>query len=214
VSRVIDNLVRLGAEVVHSGIADVHASGHAKAEDLKLFFSVARPEWFVPVHGEFRHLVANSRLAAKMGVAESKVVLAEDGDQLILDDEGLRHVGRVPAEYVYVHGTVGDVSHGTLGERRILGGEGMVTVIVCVDLEQGRLVAGPEVATRGWVEREDAAQVVEAVRERVATNVGAALRDGEREVSALERLVRKAAGSTVNEQTRRRPMIVPVVMQA
>jgi ribonuclease J len=214
VSRVIDNLVRLGAEVVHSGIADVHASGHAKEEDLKLFLSVARPEWFVPVHGEFRHLVAHSRLAAKMGVAESKVVLAEDGDQLILDDEGLRHVGRVPAEYVYVHGTVGDVSHGTLGERRILGGEGMVTVIVCVDLEQGRLVAGPEVATRGWVEREDATEVVGAVCERVANNVRAALRDGDRELPALERVVRKAAGSTVNELTRRRPMIVPVVMQA
>jgi ribonuclease J len=214
VARVIDNLVRLGAEVVHSGIADVHASGHAKEEDLKLFLSVARPEWFLPVHGEFRHLVAHSRLAAKMGVERTKIVLAEDGDQLVLDDDGLRHVGRVPAEYVYVHGTVGDVSHGTLGERRILGQEGVVTVIVCIDRARGQIVAGPEVATRGWVEREDSEAVVGAVTERVGKNVAAALADGQTERTALERVVRKAAGSTVSELTRRRPMIVPVVIEA
>jgi ribonuclease J len=214
VARVIDNLVRLGAEVVHSGIADVHASGHAKEEDLKLFLSVARPEWFLPVHGEFRHLVAHSGLAAKMGVERTKIVLAEDGDQLVLDDDGLRHVGRVPAEYVYVHGTVGDVSHGTLGERRILGQEGVVTVIVCIDRARGQIVAGPEVATRGWVEREDSEAVVGAVTERVGKNVAAALADGQTERTALERVVRKAAGSTVSELTRRRPMIVPVVIEA
>jgi len=214
VSRVIDNLVRLGAEVVHSGIADVHASGHAKQEDLKLFLSVARPEWFVPVHGEFRHLVAHSRLATRMGVARDRVVLAEDGDQLILDGDGLRHRGRVPAEYIYVHGTVGDVSSGTLGERRILGQEGVVTAIVCIDATKGTLVAGPEVATRGWVEREEAADVVAAVTARVRANVTAALRDGERDRRSIERVVRKAAGSSVNELTRRRPMIVPVVIEA
>ncbi|MCC6225912.1 MAG: ribonuclease J [Microthrixaceae bacterium] len=214
VSRVIDNLVRLGAEVVHSGIADVHASGHAKSEDLKLFLSVARPEWFVPVHGEYRHLVAHSRLAMKMGVASDRAVLAEDGDQLVLDDEGLRMRGRVPAEYVYVHGTVGDVSSGTLGERRILGQEGVVTAIVCVDLSAATLVAGPEVATRGWVEREESAEIVAAVADRVRRNLTAALGDGERNRSALERVVRKSAGSAVSELTRRRPMIVPVVIEA
>lgn len=214
VSRVIDNLVRLGAEVIHSGISDVHASGHAKSEDLKLFLSVARPEWFVPVHGEYRHLVAHSHLATKMGVPADRVVLAEDGDQLVLDDEGLRMRGRVPAEYVYVHGTVGDVSSGTLGERRILGQEGVVTAIVCVEVTSRTLVAGPEVATRGWVEREESAEIVEAVTDRVRTNVSAALRDGETERAALERVVRKAAGSAVSELTRRRPMIVPVVIEA
>lgn len=214
VSRVIDNLVRLGADVVHSGIADVHASGHAKQEDLKLFLSVARPEWFVPVHGEYRHLVAHSRLAVKMGVPSDRVVIAEDGDQLILDADGVRHRGRVPAEYIYVHGTIGDVSSGTLGERRILGQEGVVTAIVCVEPTSGLIVAGPEVATRGWVEREDSAEIVEAVTERVRTNVAAALRDGERNRASLERVVRKAAGSAVSELTRRRPMIVPVVIEA
>ena len=134
VTKVIDNLVRLGAEVVHSGIADVHATGHAKQEDLKLFLSVAQPEWFVPVHGEYRHLVAHARLGQAMGVATDQVVVAEDGDQLVLDDDGLRLAGRVPADYIYVHGTVGDVGTGDLGERRILGDEGVVTAIVCVDI--------------------------------------------------------------------------------
>ena len=100
VTKVIDNLVRLGAEVVHSGIEDVHATGHAKEEELKLFLSVARPEWFVPVHGEYRHLVAHARLARLMGVGADHVVVAEDGDQLILDDDGVRLAGRVPADYV------------------------------------------------------------------------------------------------------------------
>jgi ribonuclease J len=214
VSRVIDNLVRQGAEVVHSGIADVHASGHAKQEDLKLFLSVARPEWFVPVHGEFRHLVAHSRLAAKMGVAESRIVLAEDGDQLVLDDEGLRPNRRVPADYIYVHGTVGDVSSGTLGERRILGEEGVVAAIVCVDLATGTLLAGPEVATRGWVEREDPGDVISAVTESIRKAVVSALGSGGADLAAVEKALRKAAGSTVSEKTRRRPMIVPVVIEA
>jgi ribonuclease J len=215
VTKVIDNLVRLGAEVVHSGISDVHATGHAKAEDLKLFLSVARPEWFTPVHGEYRHLVAHARLATQMGVAKDHVVIAEDGDTLVIDDNGVRLGGRVPAEYIYVHGTVGDVSHGTLGERRILGEEGVVATIVCVDLAKRDLVAGPEVATRGWVGAEDAPDLAKRVVERVRTNLVAALSEGKPlDVPAIEKIVRRAAGSTVNELTRRRPMIVPVVLEA
>ena len=214
VSKVIDNLIRLGAEVVHSGIADVHASGHAKEEDLKLFLSVARPECFVPVHGEFRHMVAHSRLARKMGVADEKIVVAEDGDQLIIDAEGIHLGGRVPAEYVYVHGTVGDVSRGTLGERRILGDEGVVAAIVCVELTSRVIVAGPEIATRGWVAREESSDLVSELVKRISKNVSAALRDGETNLATLERIVRKSAGSTVSELTKRRPMIVPVVIEA
>jgi ribonuclease J len=215
VTKVIDNLVRLGAEVVHSGVEDVHASGHGKAEDLKLFLSVAQPDWFVPVHGEYRHLVAHSRIAQKMGVAPDQTVVAEDGDQLVLDDDGLRITGRIPAEYIYVHGTVGDVSHSTLGERRILGDEGVVTAIVCVDLEKRTLVSGPEVATRGWVGEDDDSDVVEAVRAKVNDEVRAILGSKDRlQRKNVERVVRKAAGSTVNQLTRRRPMIVPVVLEA
>lgn len=213
VSRVIDNLIRYGAEVVHSGIADVHATGHAKAEELKLFLSVTRPEWFVPVHGEYRHLVAHSRLGAVMGVPKDRILVAEDGDSLILDDDGLRFGERVPSEYIYVHG-VGDVDHTTLRDRQILGTEGVVAAIVCVDLERRELVSGPEIATRGWVAPEESGDLFAGVADRVAKLVQQALNADEVSQRSIEKAVRRGAGSYVGEKTRRRPMIVPVVLQA
>ncbi|NLA36739.1 MAG: ribonuclease J, partial [Actinobacteria bacterium] len=213
VSRVIDNLIRYGASVVHSGIADVHATGHAKAEELKLFLSVTRPEWFVPVHGEYRHLVAHARLGEVMGVAKKNILVAEDGDSLILDDDGLRFGDRVPSEYIYVHG-VGDVDHTTLRDRQILGTEGVVAAIVCVDLERRELVSGPEIATRGWVAPEESADLFNGVADRVAQLVRQALNADEVSQRSIEKAVRRAAGSYVGEKTRRRPMIVPVVLQA
>jgi len=213
VSKVIDNLVRLGAQVVHSGIADVHATGHAKEEELKLLLSVAKPEWFVPVHGEYRHLVAHQRLATVMGVDRARTVIAEDGDQLVLDDDGLRIVGQVPAEYIYVHG-VGDVDGGTLRDRQILGNEGVVAAIVCVDISHGLLLGGPEIATRGWVAPEESADLFDGIADRVRAGVLAALAEDGVTAQKVEKAVRRAAGSFVGEKTRRRPMIVPVVVQA
>src|SRR5918994_607226 len=125
VSKVIDGLVRLGAEVVHSGVADVHASGHAKQEELKTLLSIVRPDWFVPVHGEYRHMVAHAKLARAMGaVADDHVLVCTDGDQLVLDDGGMRVDREVPAGYLYVDGIIGDVGHGVLRDRRGLGGGG------------------------------------------------------------------------------------------
>lgn len=213
VSKVIDNLVRMGAQVVHSGIADVHATGHAKEEELKLLLSVAKPEWMVPVHGEYRHMVAHARLAKIMGVASDNVLIAEDGDQLLLDDEGLRVVGQVPAEYVYVHG-VGDVDGGTLRDRQILGNEGVVAAIVCVDLATKKLVGGPEIATRGWVAPEESTDLFAGIANRVRDAVVAQLTEADATRPKIEKAVRRAAGSFVGEKTRRRPMIVPVVVEA
>jgi len=213
VSKVIDNLVRMGAQVVHSGIADVHATGHAKEEELKLLLSVAKPEWMVPVHGEYRHMVAHARLAKIMGVAADNVLIAEDGDQLLLDDEGLRVVGQVPAEYVYVHG-VGDVDGGTLRDRQILGNEGVVAAIVCVDLVTKKLVGGPEIATRGWVAPEESTDLFDGIANRVRDAVVAQLTEADATRPKIEKAVRRAAGSFVGEKTRRRPMIVPVVVEA
>jgi ribonuclease J len=212
VSRVIGGLIRQGAEVVHSGLQDVHATGHAKAEELKLLQSILQPEWFVPVHGEYRHLVAHARLAETMGRRSDHVVVAEDGDRLVLDDDGLRLEGRVPSDYVYVHGTVGGVGHGVLSDRRILAEEGMVTVIVCVDRAAREVVGSPEIATRGWIHADEAAELLAELSERVSTAVGDALRSGEAR-PRLERAARRATGSFVADRTRRRPMIVPVVIE-
>jgi ribonuclease J len=217
VSKVIDGLVRLGVEVVHSGIEDVHATGHAKQEELKTLLSIMRPDWVVPVHGEYRHLVSHAKLARDMGVAPDHVLVCEDGDQLVLDDDGLRRVGRVPAGFLYVDGIVGDVGNGVLRDRRVLAEEGVVVVVTTVDSETGAILTGPEVITRGWVYAPEAegllsecAAVVEmALKTCFEEHSGSAP-----DIEALQRVVRRAAGRFVNERTRRRPMIVPVVMEA
>jgi ribonuclease J len=215
VSKVIDGLVRLGADVVHSGIQDVHASGHAKQEELKTLLSIARPSWFVPVHGEYRHLVAHSRLAKLMGVVpEGQVIVCTDGDQLMLDENGVRVDGQVPAGYLYVDGIVGDVGHGVLRDRRVLAEEGVVVVVVTVDVADGAILTGPEVITRGWVYAPEADPLLAECADEVRQAVKEAFAENATDVEALSRVVRRAAGRFVSERTRRRPMIVPVVMEA
>ena len=214
VTRVIDGLLRAGAEVVHSGIADVHATGHAQADELKTYLSIVKPEWFVPVHGEYRHLVAHAKLGIIMGVAKSNVLLCEDGDVLELSDVGLAPVARIPAGYLYVDGIVGDVGQGVLRDRKVLAEEGVVVVIVTVDVATGKVLTGPEIITRGWVYAPEAEDLLDEACEVVAAAVEKALAEGVRSPEALEKDVRRAAGRFVNERTKRRPMIVPVVMEA
>jgi ribonuclease J len=215
VSKVIDGLVRLGAEVVHSGVADVHASGHAKQEELKTLLSIVCPDWFVPVHGEYRHMVAHAKLARSMGVVGAEQVLVcTDGDQLVLDDDGLRVDATVPAGYLYVDGIIGDVGHGVLRDRRVLAEEGVVVVVVTVDVATGAILTGPEVITRGWVYAPEAEPLLAECAEEVRQAVKESFAEGGTDIEAMQKVVRRAAGRFVNESTKRRPMIVPVVMEA
>ncbi len=214
VNRVIDGLLRAGCEVVHSGIADVHATGHAQADELKTYLSITNPQWFVPIHGEYRHMVANAKLGMLMGVPRDQVLLCEDGDVIELDDEGLTMAGRIPAGYLYVDGIVGDVGQGVLRDRRVLAEEGVVVVVVTVDIETGKVLTGPEIITRGWVYAPEAEDLLDEACDVVADAVERSLAAGVRDVESLERDVRRASGRFVNERTKRRPMIVPVVMEA
>ncbi|MEI8240444.1 MAG: ribonuclease J [Actinomycetota bacterium] len=214
VNRVIDDLLRAGVEVVHSGVADVHATGHAQADELKTYLSLTRPEHYVPIHGEYRHMVANAKLGRLMGVDTDKVLICADGDVLELSDAGLRRAGRVPAGYLYVDGIVGDVGQGVLRDRKVLAEEGVVVVVVTVDIETGKVLVGPEIITRGWVYAPEAEDLLDEACDRVAEVVEHSLAAGVRDVESLERDVRRAAGKFVNERTKRRPMIVPVVMEA
>src|SRR5690606_37751322 len=212
---VIDGLVRLGAEVVHSGIEDVHATGHAKQEEIKTLLSIVEPQWFVPVHGEYRHLVSHARVAQTMGVAPERTLICEDGDQITITDEGITKSGTVPAGYLYVDGIIGDVGQGVLRDRKVLAEEGVVVVVVTVALEDGAILTGPEVITRGWVYAPEA----EALLDECADGVRQAVKElfaeaGEPDVEALQRTERRAAGRFVNDRTKRKPMIVPVVMEA
>jgi ribonuclease J len=213
VNKVIDGLLRLGAEVVHSGIADVHATGHAQADELKTLLSIAKPEWFIPVHGEYRHMVAHTKLAAVMSVKPDHIILCEDGDVVQLSDKGVELSGRVPAGYLYVDGIVGDVGQGVLRDRRVLAEEGVVVIVVTVDLPTGKVLTGPEIITRGWVYAPEAEDLLDEACDIIATALEDALRNGQRDVEALEKLVRRTAGKFVSDRTRRRPMIVPVVME-
>ena len=214
VNRVIDGLLRAGAQVIHSHVADVHATGHAQAEDLKTYLSLTEPDYFVPIHGEYRHMVANAKLGYLMGVPRDHVLVCEDGDVLTLDDDGLAATGRVPAGYLYVDGIVGDVGQGVLRDRKMLAEEGVVVVVVTVDIETGKVLVGPEIITRGWVYAPEAEDLLDEACDAVADAVEKTLAAGVRDVDALERDVRRAAGKFVNERTKRRPMIVPVVMEA
>ena len=214
VNKVMDGLLKAGAQVVHSGVADVHATGHAQADEIKTYLSIAQPEWYVPVHGEYRHLMANARLGELMGVPHDRVLVCEDGDVLEVTERGVEAAGRVSAGYLYVDGIVGDVGTGVLRDRRVLASEGVVVVVVTVDTQTGKVLVGPEIITRGWVYAPEAEDLLDEACDTIAAAVEQALSAGVRDVDALERDVRRAAGRFVNERTRRRPMIVPVVMEA
>jgi len=212
VGRVIDGLYRSGAEVVHSGVEPVHVSGHARQGELQMLLAVARPEWFVPVHGEYRHLVNHGRLGVAMGLAEDRVLVCEDGDSLVLTDRGLQRGPGVSGGYLYVDGTVGDVGHGVLRDRRVLAEEGVVMVVATVDPHRGEVVAPPEVITRGWVYAPEAEELLEEASSTVGKALEQAMADGARDQESLQRTARRALGRLVGDRTRRRPMIIPVVV--
>jgi ribonuclease J len=214
VSRVIDGLHRAGAEVVHGGTAPVHVSGHGSQEELKFMLNLSQPEWFVPVHGEYRHLVHHARLAREVGVPSERVIVCEDGDALVLHSGGLDVERRaVPAGYLYVDGIVGDVSHGVLRDRRSLAEEGVVVVIVIVDATSGEVVTGPEIVTRGWVYAPEADELIEEAKAAVRESLKLAADEGATDFETLRRHARRALGRFINERTRRRPAVIPVVME-
>jgi ribonuclease J len=212
VGRVIDQLHRRGAEVIHSGKQPVHVSGHARQGELRTLLGLTHPESFVPVHGEYRHMVHHAELARLMGVPADQVLLCEDGDVVELDASGLHRDGSVPAGYLYVDGTVGDVGHGVLRDRRMLADEGVVMVVATVDLHKAQVVGTPRVITRGWVHAPEAEDLLEESATVVAEALAKAMADGGRDVEVLGRAVRRALGALVSERTRRRPLIIPVVL--
>jgi ribonuclease J len=214
VHRVIDGLHRAGALVIHDATSPVHVSGHASREELKFVLGLVDPEWFVPVHGEYRHLVHHAALAEDMGLEPAHVLICEDGDAVTLDDTGVDVERRaVPAGYQYVDGIGDDISHGVLRDRRTLGEEGFVVVIVTVDAGTGEIVTGPEIVTRGWVYEAEADELLEDAKAAVRAALIHAAEDGPVEFEALRRHARRALGKLINERTRRRPAVIPVILE-
>ncbi|HXF50298.1 MAG TPA: ribonuclease J [Dehalococcoidia bacterium] len=212
VYRTVDNLFRLGARVLYNRIADVHVRGHAAQEELKIIHTLVRPRYFVPIHGEYRHLVLHARLAQSLGMPEDRTFVLSDGDVLELDERGARVAGRVPADYVYVDGLgVGDIDHVVLRDRRHLASDGMVVIILAIDKQSGRLVGQPEVVSRGFVDIEESEDLLERTRKRVV----AALEGAEHivEWGVVNTQVKDAIAQFLYDETRRRPMILPVAVE-
>ncbi len=212
VFRVINGLSRLGANVVHKGNALVHVSGHASAGELLYCYNIVKPRNVMPVHGEIRHMRANADLAKATGVPEENVVIAEDGVVVDLVDGRARVAGKVECGYVFVDGTtIGDISESSLKDRRILGEEGFVSVIVVIDSVTGKVTAGPEVTARGFAEDE---QKFDEILPQITDALDTAVADGVRDTYQLQQIVRRVLGRWVNKRLRRRPMIIPVVVEA
>ncbi len=211
VSRVINDLTRLGARVVHKGNALVHVSGHAPAGELLYVLNMVRPRNFLPIHGEWRHLKAHADLAAQTGIPPERIVLAEDG--MVVDLVGGRAsvTGRLHCGYVFVDGlTVGEVTPTSLKDRLILGEEGFISAVVVVDSTSGKLVAGPEIHARGSGIDEAAFDQVRPLIEEALAHAAA---DGINDSHQLGQLIRRTVGKWVNDNYRRRPMIIPVVVE-
>jgi ribonuclease J len=211
VYRVINGLTRLGARVVHKGSALVHTSGHAPAGELLYVLNLVKPRNFMPVHGEWRHLRAHAQLASLAGVPDRNIVIAEDGVVVDLVDGQASVVGAVPCGYVYVDGlTVGEVTESQLKDRRILGEEGFVSVVIVVDSSSGKVVAGPEMHARG-AGIDDAAfgEVLPKIEDALVR----AAADGITDARQMSQLARRIVGKWVSDNYRRRPMIIPVVVE-
>ncbi|GAB2680348.1 ribonuclease J [Thalassiella azotivora] len=212
VYRVINGLTRLGADVVHQGNARVHVSGHASAGELLYCYNVIRPRNVMPVHGEIRHLHANAALARATGVPADRVVIAEDGVVVDLVDGVARVVGAVPCGYVYVDGSsVGEITDADLKDRRILGEEGFISIFVAVDSATGKVVVGPEIHARGVAE-DDA--IFDGIRPSISEALADAGRQGVSDTHQLQQVVRRVVGRWAGTKLRRRPMIIPVVVEA
>jgi ribonuclease J len=212
VYRVINGLSRLGAHVVHKGNALVHVSGHAAAGELLVSYNIVQPRNVMPVHGEIRHLIANGELAIATGVPRDRTIIAEDGAVVDLVRGRARIVGKVDAGYIFVDGsTVGDISETSLTDRRILGEEGFISVITVVNTHASKIVSGPDIHARGFVEDDS---VFDGVRPLIAAALEEALAEGVSDSYRLQQVIRRRLGKWVNDTHRRRPMIVPVVIQS
>lgn len=210
VYRVINGLSRLGANVVHKGNSLVHVSGHASAGELLYCYNIVKPRNVMPVHGEVRHMRANADLARATGV--ENVVLAEDGVVVDLVDGVAKISGKVEVGYVFVDGTtIGDVSEASMKDRRILGEEGFLSVIVVVDSVTGKVASGPEIHARGFAEDET---TFDEIRQPIIDAIAAAVQEGVTDSHQLQQTIRRVVGRWVNRAHRRRPMIIPVVIEA
>jgi ribonuclease J len=212
VYKVINGLSRLGAEVVHKGNALVHVSGHASAGELLYCYNIVKPRNVMPVHGEYRHMLANAALARATGIDPQRVVIAEDGVVVDLVRGEAKVTGKVDCGYVFVDGSsVGDLTESSLKDRRILGEEGFISVIVVIDSQTGKVISGPEIHARGFPEDD---HTFDEIKDPIVAALDKAVSEGVTDAYQLQQTIRRVVGRWVGGRLRRRPMIIPVVLEA
>jgi ribonuclease J len=212
---VVNQLLRLGADVLWEEVAFVHVSGHASQDELKLMLNLVRPQFFVPVHGEYRHLLAHARLAQDVGLPAEHVFVIEDGQGIELTKTGARVLERVPVARVLVDGKgVGDVGPVVLRDRELLAEDGMVVVAVTVSRETGAIIAGPEIVSRGWVYEREAAAVLEEAKTAVREALVAHQSEAPLAREALVSLLRSTLRRFITQRYDRKPIVLPLVLDA
>ena len=214
VAKTINNLYRLGAHVIHGSSGSAHVSGHASQEELLLMLNLVRPKYFIPVHGEYRMLVMHGRLAQQTGVAGDNVFVIENGDVMEFTAEGAEKVGRTYGGNVMVDGSgVGDVGEAVLRDRRHLAGDGIMMVVVTVDAEEARVVAGPDLISRGVFYLPESGELVEELKDRLSQILADCSVEGIRDIGNVKEHIRSGLAKAVFEKSRRRSIVIPVVME-
>ncbi len=214
VSRVMNRLYKAGATVVHKGIARVHVSGHAAAEELKLMLNLVKPQYVMPVHGEMRHLHAHRDLAQAVGIPDENIFVLDNGDCLEIDESGVHLGQQVTSGVVYVDGlTVGDLSQVVLRDRQLLSSDGFALIVVAIDSRTGAVAGEVELVTRGLVLGSDTAEALSAVRGRVEKVLKRTASEGVTDNSVVKKALHDAVSQYIWESARRRPMIIPIVME-
>jgi ribonuclease J len=212
VNRVVDNLFKLGARVLYNRVANVHVRGHAAQEELKLILSLVKPRYFIPIHGEYRHMTLHAALARDMGIPDERVFVLEDGDVWETDGITAEVVDRIPANHVYVDGLgVGDIDHVVLRDRRHLASDGMVVVVIAVEKQTGHVVGRPDVVSRGFVDVEESAELLEAARDVAGKALDGAEHIAEWGIANTK--IKETVARFLYDETRRRPMVLPLVVE-
>ena len=213
ISTVINNLYRLGAEVVYYEVADIHVSGHASQEELKLLMQLTKPHYLIPIHGELRHLIKHARLGRSLGMADERLLLSGNGDRLRFDADGVKRLEHIEVGRIFVDGKgVGDVGKIVLRDRQHLAEDGLVLAVVAVDAQEKRLVSGPDLISRGFIFEEEQAPMLEEAREIIGEIIARALTEPTQDWLEIQVQIGKALRKYFFKLLERRPMILPIIL--
>ena len=214
IGRLINRLFKLGADVIHEKVSEIHVSGHASKEELKLMLSMVRPKYFMPIHGEYRNLVTHGKLARKMDIPRENIFLMENGDVLKIDSEGARKDGKVVSGRTFIDGKgVGDVEEMVLRDRRRLAHDGIVILLITIEKEYGRLFAPPEIITRGFTQQEESPEMIEEMVALLTEAIGAMDKDMATDPDMLKEESRRLIRRHIRKKIERRPMVMPIIFE-